>query len=264
MLKFNAPITRLNQIIDAGLHDSKNLDSSILGELGVYVLRSAFPVEKIARYYQHYLNYKKAPNFDRTKFHLTEVKISSDNELKKILQENEFINFIQKFFSGNVGLYNFRVVKKDGDDTSSVFLHQDVGYHIGSFERYSLFVPLTTCGLSNGGLKLYPGTHKLGYLGDAGEIKDFLPESYPRLIPDVIPGDVIIMHSAVWHSSGENKARLDRVYLDIHIQAADEPSTKEILVGSKKSEWVLNMDHDEIFSSSRTQKLKALYQNKTS
>lgn len=261
MLKFNAPIARLNQIVDSGLHDSPSIDYSILDELGVYILRNIFPVEKIDCYYQSYLDYKNQPNFDRTKFHLTEVKISSDNKLKQILQESEFLNIVKNFFSGNVGLYNFRIVKKDVDDTSSVFLHQDVGYHIGGFDRYSLFVPLTACGLNNGGLKLYPGTHKFGYLGDVGEIKDFLPESYPRIVPEVYPGDVIIMHSSVWHSSGENKTKLDRVYFDIHIQAADEPSTRDVLVGAKTSKWILNMEHDEIFSSSRTQKLKAFYQN---
>ncbi len=264
MIKFNGPIAKLNETIDSGLHDSQNINLSVLDDLGMCIVRNAFPVEKINHYYNHYLGYKKAPNFDRTKFHLTEVKVSGDNELRKILKENEFLNIVTKFFYGNVGLYNFRIVKKDVADTSSVFLHQDVGYHIGCFDRFSLFVPLTPCGLSNGGLKLYPGTHKLGYLGDAGEIKDFLPESYPRIVPDVMPGDLIIMHSALWHSSGENNAKSDRVYFDIHIQAADEPSTKEVLVGVKNSEWVLNMDPDEIFSSSRTQKLKAFYQNKVS
>lgn len=264
MLKFNAPIDKLNEIIFSGLHDSKNLNLSVLDDLGMYVLRNVFPVEKINDYYKCYLSYKNSPDFDRTKFHLTEVKVSGNNELRKILKENELLNIVSKFFSGNVGLYNFRIVKKDGDDTSGVFLHQDVGYHVGSFNRFSLFVPLTHCGLSNGGLKLYPGTHKLGYLGDAGEIKDFLPVSYPRIVPDVMPGDLIIMHSALWHSSGENKAKSDRVYFDIHIQAAEEPSTREVLVGVKNSEWVLNMNPDEIFSSSRTQKLKAFYQNKSS
>jgi hypothetical protein len=260
MLKFKAPIARLNQIISAGLHDSETINVSVLEELGIYILRNAFPVNKINNYYQHYLNYKNAPNFDRTKFHLTEVKISNDNELKKILKENEFLDIAQNFFSGNVGLYNFRIVKKDIEDTSSVFLHQDVGYHIGNFDRFSLFVALTPCGIANGGLKLYPGTHKLGYLGDVGEINDFLPDNYPRLVPDILPGDVIVMHSAVWHSSGANKIKSDRVYFDIHIQAADEPSTKEVLLGSKSSEWILNMDSDELFNSSRTQKLKAFYQ----
>jgi ectoine hydroxylase-related dioxygenase (phytanoyl-CoA dioxygenase family) len=158
-----------------------------------------------------------------------------------------------------VGLFNLRIVKKDKNDTLPVFLHQDLGYQAGRFERYSLFIPLTYCGIKNGGLKFYPGTQNFGYLGDAGALNDFLPDNYPRVTPEAFPGDVIIMHSAVWHSSDENTSLADRIYYDIHVQDANDPSTKKVLTGERSSPWQLTLTHDEIFQSSRTQRLKELY-----
>lgn len=261
-MKINIPLDYLNKQIASGVHDQSIIEMSVLEDLGVFILRGALDPQMVETYYDQYKSYQKSPEFDRTKFHLTEVKVGEENPLRSILGQSSLINHLKNFFNGNVGLYNFRVVKKDSEDIAPVFLHQDVGYHVGGFERYSVFIPLTKCGTDNGGLKLYPGTHKFGYLGDVGEIKDFLPSDFPRLVPELTPGDLLFMHSALWHSSGPNISKSERVYLDIHIQDANEPSTFEVLTGKKNSEWILNLSHDEIFANSRTQKLRVFYQNK--
>lgn len=257
--KVQTPIKQLNSIIKSGAIDSAKFDMNVLMQMGMFVLRDCFKTSVIEEYYEEYKKYKNSPEFERTKLHLTEVKISDNNLMRQILKHPEFKKVVGRFFMGNVGLYNFRVVKKDLEDVAPVFLHQDIGYHIGSFDRYSLFIPLSLCNEGNGGLKLYPATHKFGYLGDVGEINDFLPAEYPRLIPETFPGDCIIMHSALWHSSGPNVTGTERIYLDIIIQDANEPSTKEVIIGAKESSWSLHLTNEEIFKNSRSQKLKALY-----
>ncbi len=259
-MKFKAPIKFMNEAIKTGVLDAGELNMEILENFGMHILRKAIDVKTIEGYYHEYKSYQNSGYFNRTNFHLTEVRVEDGNPLREILKNDELLKLIKKFFLGNVGLYNFRIVKKDAEDVSPVFLHQDVGYHQGGFERYSLFIPLTRCWVENGGLKLYPGTHKFGYLGDVGEIRDFLPTDYPRLTPELFPGDILFMHSALWHSSGQNLSGEERIYLDVHIQDANEPSSSEVLTGESDGQWILDLSHDEIFSNSRSQKLKALYQ----
>ena len=97
-------------------------------------------------------------------------------------------------------------------------------------------------------------------MGDAGEINEgILPINYPCVMPDLVPGDVLVMHSATWHKSPESKNKKDRVYLEIHIQNIEDPSTTIEILGSRKSNWRLNISNDEIFSNSRVQKIKKMY-----
>jgi hypothetical protein len=68
------------------------------------------------------------------------------------------------------------------------------------------------------------------------------------------------MHSAAWHESPPNTDLTDRVYLEVHIQDANDPSTKNVICGERTSEWSNLLTVDAIFVNSRTQRLKNLYQ----
>lgn len=125
---------------------------------------------------------------------------------------------------GFVGVYEQRLVVKDAHFRGPVFLHQDCCYHKGGF-KYSAFVALSPVTAENGGLTVYPGTFRFGYLGDAGEIDRALlaqvgAEPYT---PTMQPGDVLVMHSATWHESGPHCDGPDRVLLDIIYGSADDP-----------------------------------------
>lgn len=67
------------------------------------------------------------------------------------------------------------------------------------------------------------------------------------------------MHSATWHESPQSIEFTDRVYLDVHIQESNDPSSKNIVCGVRDSEWINLLTEDEIFSNSRRQRLDALY-----
>jgi hypothetical protein len=253
------PVDKLNSLIKNSCTNDSIVDTSILNELGFFILRNYFSKELIEKYREFYYQYKIHDSFDRTKNHLTEVRFSLENPLAEILKELEFQNLAKQFFQGNVGLYNIRIVKKDAQDILPVFLHQDIGYQYGFFERYSIFIPLTKCYQENGAISFYPGTHQFGFLGDAGEISDILPPELIKPTPDLFPGDVVIMNSALWHKSSQNQTKEERVYFDIHVNDANDPATKVVLTGSRSSEYEFDYNHDVVFKNSRTQRLKVMY-----
>jgi hypothetical protein len=260
MTPVQAPIDQLTALLDRGGHVGERVDFGVLDELGIFVLRNAFCAATVAKYRDTYFADLESEKLKKTTFHVTEVKVERDHLLTQIVREPEFLAVASAFFEGKVGSDFVRIVKKDAANRGAVFIHQDSCYQIGSLDRYSLFIALTDCGPHNGGLALYPGTHHFGYLGDAGEIGDVLPPGFPVVAPDLKAGDLIVMHSAVWHRSPESLSGADRVYLEVHVQPIDEPTTTIEICGERTSKWALRLKPEEIFVSSRTQRLRSLYQ----
>ncbi len=264
---FEAPIDELTTAVKNERYSASKVDFKALSQLGVFVLQRAFKKDTVASYLEKYLSGLELGDLYKSKYHLTEVKIPKENALRKIITEPEFLHFTKNFFNGNVGADFLRIVKKDKESNKSVFLHQDSGYQVGSLERYSLFIALSNCGPKNGGLIIYPGTHHFGYLGDAGAIRnDVLPKDYPKIQPSLSAGDVLIMHSSVWHESRENLSGDQRVYLEVHIQSINEPNTDIEICGTRSSSYRVNLEgssnsfEDQIFLDSRTQRLRTLYE----
>lgn len=257
--KICSPIAELQAFVDAGKYIGEVIDDDALKFSGIFILKNALSKDLIDRYASAYFEGLSSAVLKRTNFHLTQVEISPDHLLMNIVCEPEFLEIASLFFNGNVGNDFVRIVKKDDVDISPVFLHQDTCYQIGGFERYSLFIALTDCNQDNGGLCAYPGTHNFGYLGDAGEIADLLPEGFPVVRTSLKAGDIFIMHSAIWHESSGNSNLTNRVYLEVHLQSADEPTTKRMVCGERKSKWKFEFDESEIFLSSRKMKLKSLF-----
>jgi len=154
-------------------------------------------------------------------------------------------------------LYNHRFVIKDKYSPGEIFLHHDYCYHLGLPNKTSFFVPLSYAGKKNGALSYYLGTHKYGYLGDAGEINpDSFNEKWPEVTPELQPGDFAIMNSLLWHKSGVNEAGIDRIVADIIYQPANDPSGKELLRGEWKTDiFITNENKLKYFKTSRVIKL---------
>ena len=123
-------------------------------------------------------------------------------------------------------LYSFRFVVKDGLNADRpVFLHQDSAYHCGGMTKASLFVALTPVNEARGGLAFFPGTHSFGHLGDAGEIRlDKVPADCEPVIPDMLPGDAVLMNSHLWHCSGPNTSGEPRIIADMIMQPRHDMS----------------------------------------
>ena len=262
-MSISAPIADLREVVNGGKFISSFVDHEQLHLLGVNVVRNAFSASTIEKYFNSYLQQLGEERLKKTPFHPTEIKVDEGNFLQEIIKEPEFLTLVASFFDGNVGIDFIRIVRKDKNDARPVILHQDTGYQLGGSTghgSYSLFIALTQCSYDNGGLIFYPGTHHFGYLGDVGEIAEILPPEYPAIRSHAEPGDVVCMNSAVWHASPENKTQSNRVYIEVHIQHIDEPTTRIPVCGKITSKYSLRMGVDDIFKSSRSQKLRHLYQ----
>jgi len=102
---------------------------------------------------------------------------------------------------------------------------------------------------------VYPASHKFGYLGDAGEISKNITKKYLKTCPDLKAGDVLVMHSALWHESNKNFIKSNRIYLEIHIQNIDEPTTKYNISGTRNKILKPLSQKNNIFSNSRVSRI---------
>ena len=234
---------------------NSKVNHNILSELGFFVLKNAFKKEDMEKYKSKLLLSLAKKKIKKTTGHLVEVKIDQLSFFRNIYKDRQLKNIVKNFYNGNVGSDFYRIVKKDKVNTSPVFCHQDSGYQFGSFDRYSIFISLTNNNALNGGMVVYPSTHKFGYLGDAGQISEKITKNFEKICPDLEIGDVLIMHSSLWHESDKNFNMKDRIYLEIHIQDANEPSTKFIITGKNKKITKIPFDKSKIFSNSRTQRI---------
>lgn len=262
MSKVSAPVASLMKAIASGSYVAPKLDWDVLNFLGLFVVKGVLSPKTLNKYFNIYQTDMRSGDLKKNEAHLTEVPVEMGHALRQIIAEPEFLKLASQFFGGQVGSDYIRVVKKDADSGDPVFLHQDSSYQVGWQECYSLFIALTPCHYENGGLVLHPGTHHFGYLGDAGEIRDFLPEDYPRVRTSLEPGDALIMHTSTWHQSPANTTKEDRVYLEVHLRHIDEPSSLMDVCGTRTSPWRLTLNGDDLFVSSRVQRLKALYEER--
>ncbi len=196
------------------------------------------------------------------------VNVNNPVDLKEQLPEklaliykNDILpDFSEQVFGKNVALLNHRFVIKDKFSPGEIFLHHDYCYHIGLPIKASFFVPLSYAGKKNGGLTFYLGTHKYGYLGDAGEIDpEQFNDVWPQVTPELQPGDFTIMNSLLWHKSGINEAGIDRIVADIIYQPANDPSGKELVRGEWQTDvFIQHSNLVNYFKNSRVKKIKAL------
>ncbi len=91
------------------------------------------------------------------------------------------------------------------------------------------------CSRHNGGLVIYPGTHKGPFLEhgypkwdkDGGVnrayfgILDMPPENAVKIHPEMDAGDVVFFHPHIIHGSGENKTQGFRKSISCHYGASD-------------------------------------------
>jgi len=239
---FEAPIEEISEKVDKNVYIGKSIDVNVLNDLGAFIVKGLFSQEIVSLYRNFYLSGKNV-NFIKTppSQHLTEIIIKPDHKIWQVCEQPAFINTVRPLFNGNVGATYVRLLNKEGVTAKYEFpLHQDISYQTGFFDKYSVFVALTEISPENGGICVYPGTHNYGYLGATGHIKDPLPANFPKIKPHLSPGDALIMHSALWHFSPQNISGKTRLYLEIHIQNLEDPTTRIKICGSRKSAWVMH------------------------
>jgi hypothetical protein len=167
------------------------------------------------------------------------VEVAEDDDLHGLLSQLSehpaLLDFAEFIIGPDIGLYNQRFVVKDQHSRAAVPLHQDTPYHKGFPEKWSFFVALAEMTPYNGLLVVYQGSHQLGHLGDAGEIRADLAAGFRAVRFPMMPGDVLAMHSSCWHESLAHTSGPDRLLADIILQPASDPSTVAVLRGHRRT-----------------------------
>jgi ectoine hydroxylase-related dioxygenase (phytanoyl-CoA dioxygenase family) len=244
--------------------EGEKFDKDIFDKAGVFVVRNALPknlVEEWRKEWDIFYEEKLANGRNVNVNNPVDLKEELPPTLAKIYKNDILLDYVQKVFGENIALYNHRFVIKDRFSRGEIFLHQDFCYHVGMPSKASFFVPLSYAGKTNGGLTYYLGTHKYGFLGDAGEINpEQFNEKWPQYTPELQPGDFAIMNSLIWHTSGVNEAGIDRIVADIIYQPANDPSGKELLRGKWQTDFFIdrNRNPKDFFKWSRVTRLVEL------
>ncbi len=243
--------------------ESTQFDKSVYDKTGLFIVRDALPKDLIKEWQDEWKVFYESSLAGGRNVNVNnpvDLKEKLPSKLANLYKNDILLDFAEQVFGKNVALYNHRFVIKDKFSPGEVFLHNDYCYHLGSPSKASFFVPLSYAGKKNGGLTFYLGTHKYGYLGDAGEIDpDQFAEKWPQVTPELQPGDFTIMNSSIWHKSGINEAGIDRIVADIILQPANDPSGTELLRGKWETDFFIS--HDNIakyFKNSRVKKIIAL------
>lgn len=262
-MKITAPISEIQRLIDKESYSQTTLDKNVLDVLGFFVLRSGISNEQADQYLNTYRELVSQGVLKRSELHSTEVKIGHVDHFDDLYKSEQLKHVWAQLFGGTVGASFKRILVKAADSPKPVILHQDIGYQYGETEQYSFFVALTECGRTNGGLRLYPGTHKLGYLGDAGTLnEEILPRDLPVCSPTLFPGDILIMHAATWHFSDAYVSGNDRVYFELHVLDGNSPFARDTIAGTPTTGWKVAYDpvmreEAAFFKVSRSQSLAA-------
>ena len=219
---------------------SETFDLAIFKEAGFFVMRNAIPTSVVESWQEEWARFYDAQLRDgRNVNRANPVSLTEQlpEKLASMYREPIFASTLKPIFGNHIALYNHRFVIKDRFSSNKVFLHQDSCYHLGNLNKCSLFVPLTVVNADNGGMTFHAGSHKLGVLGDAGEINpDSFEFDWPKITPELQPGDFVIMNSSLWHESGPNVSGINRIMADTIVQPADDPTGKELLCGDWQTE----------------------------
>ena len=186
--------------------EGTTIDPGIFERTGIAIVRSALSKQEMTEWQNLWDNYRKevlgSHRDIENKNNPVEIK-SLPNKLLELSRNSRLMDLLEPVFGENIGLYQKRFVVKDTSSVDPVILHQDSGYHVGTFDKASMFLAIKRVNKENGGMYLYPGTHRFGYLGDAGSINaEVIPSDWPVITPELEPGDFMLMRSLTWHGSG--------------------------------------------------------------
>lgn len=179
--------------------------------------------------------------------------------LRIIATHENIVNAVRQIFGHDLATYHERFVVKDKHSRGAVFWHQDTGYHFGWPEKLSAFVALTPSTQQNGCLKIARGSHKYGFMADAGHLDINVFRGLEVCEYEMEPGDALLMHSACWHSSGECIDGTDRILTDIIYQPSSDPSGLHLVSGVWRTEHRIPAKmRAQPFLDSRSQRVKRL------
>ncbi|MGK5036507.1 phytanoyl-CoA dioxygenase family protein [Janthinobacterium sp. LB3P118] len=255
MKKISAPTTAILDQLSGPV-----FNPDIFRKAGVFIMRNAIPADAIEQWQASWLEFQATQLKESRDINQANPVALSEQlppPLATMYRHPVFVDTMRQVLGEHIALYNHRFVIKDRFSTGKVFLHQDSCYHVGNLNKCSLFVPLSNANRDNGGMTFHVGSHQLGFLGDAGEINPTkFDMQWPTVTPELQPGDFVVMHSSLWHESGPNVSGIDRILADTIVQAADDPTGKELLCGQWQTDIFYSpVNYIRYFVNSRVLKI---------
>ncbi len=212
----------------------KKFSKKLFNLYGFCIVKSPFSEKEKKELIKSWDNKKKNKR-KINKFNPAEYLDDLPDTIISLTENKKILNILKKIYGNDIGLFRARVMIKDNLSKNPIKLHDDFSYQIGFQNKVSVFLALSKVNKRNGGLQLFCGTHKFGYLGDAGHINSKLLDSdWPVFNVNINPGDFVVMNSSLWHRSGHNLSKSDRVLTDFIYQPAKDYSTKKIVSGKVK------------------------------
>ena len=114
--------------------------------------------------------------------------------------------------------------------------HQDFAYIRGAERTVTAWVPLRTCLVVDGALRVLVGSHRRGHLPlqasptVAGSRVDVDDDDPDWASADLEPGDALLFHSMTVHGALPNLSQHIRLSADYRFQSASEPVAKSSLL----------------------------------
>lgn len=232
-LAMNSSMEALHALVPQLSGETFDLD--VFRKAGVFIVRNAVAQDVIGGWQREWdAFYASVLERGRDVNRANPVSLNEQlpQGLAHLYREPVFAHTLKPLLGDHIALYNHRFVIKDALSPNKVFLHQDSCYHVGNLNKCSVFVPLSVVNRDNGGLTFHVGSHRLGMLGDAGEIDPCsFDMQWPTVTPELAPGDFVIMNSHLWHESGPNVSGINRIMADMILQPADDPTGQELICG---------------------------------
>lgn len=230
---------------------------------GVIIARNALGAADCARFEAAWAAYYARHRDERSihQYNAVDFLAPASEALDGIIDTPSVLDLVETVIGPDIGLYGGKLLVKDARSDGPVFLHQDFCYQHGLAPKATVFVALTPANAESGMLRVYMGTHRLGYLGDAGQLRgDLLPDDWPVVTAEVRPGDAIIMNSMSWHDSPPNRSGAPRVLYSVTYQPASDYTTQRVLRGGMTvpKSFMNAAPEGGLFARSRSTRLREL------
>jgi phytanoyl-CoA hydroxylase len=162
--------------------------------------------------------------------------------MERMRRTRKYFEVLQPFLGDDIRQISHQIHwKPPGAKYTSYRFHQDARFRSGAIAGHELLASTVTTGLAidrqsveNGALRVFPGSHKLGYLGlsDDGpimvgqtqdeELRRAGLDVSKMVVCEMEPGDLLLWNLFTVHGSAPNVSNYDRRFMiNSYVRAAD-------------------------------------------
>ena len=154
-----------------------------------------------------------------------------NTKVYKIASDRKILNLATQLMSEKVYVWHSKVNFKERWGGTAEYYHQDQVYWkdrgYKSDKMLSCMIPLENHNVANAGLKVFPSTHKLGFIKHKHfininglckfmidqKVLDRFYKKYNLIDINLKPGDILFFHSSIVHGSSHNSSPKSRTII---------------------------------------------------